>query len=339
MVLTKKHKILSLLLFFALLLAGAPAAATPGSTNDAREVAALVNGVPIYLDQVEPLVEGQLRRNPNFAQQARGDELLDSLRLRALNELINVELLYQAGSRLQVADADEQIAQVIEYYRDNASIAALGEEQMQTAARRQVYINAYYVHRNLGNPEVPEELIRAFYEKNKEDFSVPPQVEVRHILAEVARDGDADTEAAARKRIEEARARLLSGEPFSEIAQDLSDCGSAPGGGELGSVQKGFMPKEFEEVAFALTPGEISPVVRTDFGFHVFEILSRNAGGPPALEEMRDFFTTYLQKQVREERLEAELATLREQARIEIFLAQSEPRPRSTVLDRRPRQP
>jgi parvulin-like peptidyl-prolyl isomerase len=67
--------------------------------------------------------------------------------------------------------------------------------------------------------------------------------------------------------------QLKKGEPFSKIAKKVSTCPSGKRGGDLGSFGRGEMVKEFEDVAFALKTGETSPVVKTQFGYHIIKRL------------------------------------------------------------------
>jgi peptidyl-prolyl cis-trans isomerase SurA len=87
--------------------------------------------------------------------------------------------------------------------------------------------------------------------------------------------GDAAIKAAQAK-IDTLLKRAHSGEDFAKLARLYSeDPGSAAKGGELGFIQRGDFVKEFEETAFALQPNEISGVVRTQFGFHVIQLIDR----------------------------------------------------------------
>lgn len=63
--------------------------------------------------------------------------------------------------------------------------------------------------------------------------------------------------------------KLNDGKTFEEMAKDFSECPSGKDGGDLGSFSKGMMVKPFEQAAFALKVGEVSPPVKTQFGFHL----------------------------------------------------------------------
>ncbi|MDD4975113.1 MAG: peptidylprolyl isomerase [Bacteriovorax sp.] len=65
--------------------------------------------------------------------------------------------------------------------------------------------------------------------------------------------------------------KLLEGVPFEELARDFSECPSSKDGGNLGEFGKGMMVPSFEKAAFQLMPGEVSGIVRTQFGFHLIK--------------------------------------------------------------------
>jgi parvulin-like peptidyl-prolyl isomerase len=67
--------------------------------------------------------------------------------------------------------------------------------------------------------------------------------------------------------------RLNRGEKFSKVAGEISLCPSRKRGGDLGTFGRGRMVKEFEQAAFALQKGQVSPIVKTQFGYHVIKRL------------------------------------------------------------------
>lgn len=73
----------------------------------------------------------------------------------------------------------------------------------------------------------------------------------------------------AHRNIQEIQQRLAAGERFEAIASELSECGSAANGGDLGFFTKGQMQKPFEDAAFALQPGQTSGIVVSDSGVHI----------------------------------------------------------------------
>jgi parvulin-like peptidyl-prolyl isomerase len=117
------------------------------------------------------------------------------------------------------------------------------------------------------------------------------------IVAEESRD-----EAAALAFAQELRARILAGEDFAQLAAIYSeDPGSGMDGGNLGWVGRGAFVPEFEEAAFALPNGEISEPIRTQFGYHLIEVINRDENRPKdenqLQQERAQAFSAWLQEQ------------------------------------------
>jgi parvulin-like peptidyl-prolyl isomerase len=113
------------------------------------------------------------------------------------------------------------------------------------------------------------------------------QIRARHILVETSDEAEAVLE------------RLEEGEDFAALAEELSqDPGSAEEGGDLGWFPEGQMIPEFDEVAFSLSPGEMSGVVESSFGFHIILVEERDEDRelePAALEQKsREAFQVWL---------------------------------------------
>ena len=90
---------------------------------------------------------------------------------------------------------------------------------------------------------------------------MPNEIRCAHILV--------DKESVAKELLE----RIRKGEPFSKLAEQYSMDGSRRRGGDLGIFRKGVMVKEFENAAFALEKGQVSGIVKTQFGYHIIKRL------------------------------------------------------------------
>ncbi|MBM3473735.1 MAG: tetratricopeptide repeat protein [Armatimonadetes bacterium] len=84
-----------------------------------------------------------------------------------------------------------------------------------------------------------------------------------------------DWDAEAKQEIDKLLQRTQAGEDFGKLANEYSSCPSAPTGGDLGWFKRGRMVEEFEQAAFALKPGQISGVVKTENGYHIIKVEGR----------------------------------------------------------------
>jgi peptidyl-prolyl cis-trans isomerase C len=151
--------------------------------------------------------------------------------------------------------------------------------------------------------------VKAYYDANKKDYE---QVHARHILiapkgsqaAPPAKEGTKElTDAEAKAKAEEIRAKLVAGGDFALLAKSESnDTGSGENGGDLGSFGRGQMVPEFDQAAFAAKPGEITPVVKTQFGYHIIKVESHDY---TPLEQIKPGLEKTLRQKKMQETLEA----------------------------------
>lgn len=117
-----------------------------------------------------------------------------------------------------------------------------------------------------------DEAMREYYDINLGDYETPPQVRARHVLIRVPEGSGADKEAELRERAVYVLEQAKEGSDFAALAKEFSHDTTGAEGGDLGWFSRGQMVPEFEEAAFALQEGEVSDVVRSDFGYHVIKV-------------------------------------------------------------------
>ncbi len=100
-------------------------------------------------------------------------------------------------------------------------------------------------------------------------------VRARHILFMVKPDDGDNAKAEKRKKAESVRKAIIAGADFVKMANEHSDCPSKRAGGDLGTFKQHMMVKPFEEAAFTSPIGVIGPVIETQFGYHIIEVLER----------------------------------------------------------------
>jgi peptidyl-prolyl cis-trans isomerase D len=161
------------------------------------------------------------------------------------------------------------------------------------------------------NIPVDEPTLQSFYEESKDQYGVPEQRRASHILIVIPPE-EAGGPEAAREKAEAVRKRLQEGEPFEEVAKEVSeDPGSAQQGGDLGSFGRGVMDPAFEEAVFSLEEvGEISEPVLSKFGYHVIQLTGIQPAEVKPFEEVRDELKEKYRQQLAEEQFYEQAETL-----------------------------
>jgi peptidyl-prolyl cis-trans isomerase D len=131
--------------------------------------------------------------------------------------------------------------------------------------------------------------IKAYYEYNLETFKEPKQVKARHILFKVKEGASEEEEKAVRENAKPVMEEARKGADFGELAKKHSeDLSNKSKGGDLGYFPAGRMTKPFEDAAFSLKPGEVSDLVRTEFGYHIIKVEEVKEARTKGLDEVRD---------------------------------------------------
>ena len=154
------------------------------------------------------------------------------------------------------------------------SIDALKTE-LRKSLKEQLTVQQMQDEITKGIKITPNEVKRFFNSIPKDSIPYfPTEVEVGQIvkIGSVSKSQKSQT----RTRLEEIRARIVNGEDFETLAKTYSDdLGSARQGGNLGYAKRGQMVADFEAAALKLKKNEISPVVESEYGFHIIQLLDR----------------------------------------------------------------
>jgi peptidyl-prolyl cis-trans isomerase D len=149
-----------------------------------------------------------------------------------------------------------------------------------------------------GKPTVTDADLQAYYNQHKDAYAVKEQVKARHILIAVPQGSDAKTDAAAKAKAQGILDQLRKGGDFAALAKANSDDpGSKDSGGELGFFTKGKMVPAFEQAAFALKPGQISDLVKTDFGYHIIQAEEHDQAHEKTLAEVKPEIEPVIEQQ------------------------------------------
>jgi len=153
--------------------------------------------------------------------------------------------------------------------------------------------------------ELSDDDIKFYYEENKENYWKEEEVHALNILTE--------TEDQAL----DALLKLNEGMDFSTLAQEISIATSASKGGDIGFISKGTLTAEIEEQLFILNPGDLSKIIPTEKGFHIFKIIEKNPSRYLELDEVREEIKYQLLPQKQQQAFDQYLKNIEDVATIE----------------------
>jgi peptidyl-prolyl cis-trans isomerase D len=175
-------------------------------------------------------------------------------------------------------------AQLQAFYKDPANAASLMSPEKADVQYVVLDIDALKPR-----VSITEEDLKRSYQENIKLYTQAEERRASHILINAAKDAKADVRKAARAKAEQLLAQLRKDPAqFAELAKKNSDDpGSATNGGDLDFFGHGAMVKPFEDVAFALKPGQISDIVETEYGFHIIQLTAVRGGQAQPFEAVR----------------------------------------------------
>jgi peptidyl-prolyl cis-trans isomerase D len=192
-------------------------------------------------------------------------------------------------------------------FRDSATVSdaeiaahfEANKEQYRIPEKRKIKYALIDLQAIKQRTNVSAQDVQRYYEDNKERYSTPEQVRASHILLKT----EGKDEAAVRQQAEDVLAKVKGGADFAALATKVSeDEASAVKGGDLDFFGRGAMVKEFEDAAFSMKPGDISGLVKSQFGFHIIKVTDRKAAATQSLDEVR----VQIEDQVKSERAQKE---------------------------------
>ena len=291
--------------------------------------AAKVNGAEIKTATLDAAVNNYVENQKMFGVTVK-DEEKDKLKKDILNELVSAELLYQASQKAGIGDLSKEVDSQLENIKKGFGT----EEEFQKVLKERgieikdlkedikkgSYINAYLEKEVFSKlSPVTEDAKKQEYETNKDKLNVPDEVSASHILIKVGEKATPEEKQKAKEKIDALRARAMSGEDFAKLAKENSEDASASNGGDLGYFKKGDMVKPFEDAAFGLEKDQISPVVETQFGYHVIKAIDKKAAHTLTYEEVSEDIAKFLLNKQKRDEVNKAVEALRKNAKIEIL--------------------
>lgn len=238
----------------------------------------------------EIITESDLDQQLNLvALQNRLDPKEPELRKQVLESMVADRLILAQAILDSITVTEDEVTRVLDQQFQNFVRQAGSEQRLEQVygkpiallkreyrpvVRKQLLIQRVRQQRE-ASIQVARREVEEFFEAYKDSLpKVPEEVELSQIF--VVPKPDTALEKQTREKLNAIRDSILAGGDFADFARRYSQDGSAAGGGDLGWAKRGlvFVP-EFEAAVFALKEKEISPVIKTEFGYHIIQLLER----------------------------------------------------------------
>ncbi|MBW1796941.1 MAG: peptidylprolyl isomerase [Deltaproteobacteria bacterium] len=257
----------------------------------------------------------QLRKDMEFI--SADMDLPDHNRIREqiLELVIDHYLILEYGRRMGISVSEKEVERAIKEIKSgytegsfkNALLRGYVDlEQWEERIREQFLVNKVIkeVTENITPPDYQD--VKRYFEDNKDEFKSPEMLEFRQIVTRSREEADALLN------------RLNNGEDMHQLAKKYSIGPEAENGGKVGWVARGHLEESMEKVLFSMPRSKTSPVVKTPYGFHIFEVLSVRPEGGKQLPEVIREIESRLLIQRRELFCKKWLSDLRSQFEIKI---------------------
>lgn len=297
-------------------------------------IAAIVNNDVITISQVRELAGA---REQAMRQMYRGEELqskLKEMRLAALKDLIDRQLILQEFKKLQEKGAnipdyvvDDRVQNIIreEFGGDRSAFVRTLQAQGYTLTRfkeiekEKIIVQALRQSKMSDNFVISPTQIQTYYNKNKGNYATPEQVRLRMIIIREGSSGDIPDAGSKKDLAREIRDKIAQGSEFESIARMYSEDDTRDAGGDWGWIERNTLNEEITKVAFSLRPGEVSPVVNIGDAYYIMMIDAKKNATVKPISEVRDEIERNLTQQERKKAQDRWLDSLREKAYIKIL--------------------
>lgn len=217
---------------------------------------------------------------------ASDDELHDEFRRE--NEKIKLDYVLVKPEDLQ-AKVEASDADLAAYFDKNKAQYVVPERRtldyalLTLAALRQ-------------RAQITDDDVKAYYQAHIDQYKLEDRAHVAHILFKTVGMTDAQVEE-VKKKAEDVLAKAKHGANFADLAKQYSEDTSKDKGGDLGWIVRGQTVPEFEAAAFSLPKGSISDLVKTQYGFHIIQVIDRENARTQTLDEVKANIITQLQQE------------------------------------------
>jgi peptidyl-prolyl cis-trans isomerase SurA len=276
------------------------------------------------------LDEAELYYLAETREQVTDGEARKALRARLLQNLIENRIQLQQAEREKVVIEDAELAENLadimrklkakdeKEFEEMIKVQGLTLEGVKKRLREQLMVQRVIRRKVALRISVTEQEIDKYLVENREKLETGLTFTARHILLQPDPNKGEEGWLEARKRADEVYGHLLEGQDFIDLAKKYSDDPSGKDGGSLGALKHGELAPDIEEAILRLQPGEASPPFRSQVGYHLFRLDSRESLTGEALVQVRSQIRDILYRQKYDARLKDWLVEIRQRAIIDI---------------------
>ena len=237
--------------------------------------------VPVFEDLVKQgLVEEKLRKLITDGISASPAEIQEEFKSQNEKVKLDYALIKPEDLEAKITPSDSDVKA---YYEQNKAKSLIPEKRVV----RYALLDLTQLRQST---VVSDDELKVVYQQNIQQFQVPNRVHVEHILL-LTTGGKTDAEITEiKKKAEDILAQAKKkGANFEELAKKYSeDPGSKAKGGDVGWVLPGQMVSEFEKASFSLNKGDISDLIKTQYGFHIIKVLDKETAHTKTFDEVKD---------------------------------------------------
>ena len=242
--------------------------------------------VPAFEELIrQGLLQDKFRKLVTDGVSVGPSELQDEFKYR--NEKVKLDYAFIKPEDLEAKITPDE-AEIKAAYEKNKS-------RYQVPEKRVVRFALVDLNQLRQTAQISDDELKAQYQQSIQQYQVPNRVHVEHILLMTVGKTDAEVEE-IRLKAEDVLKQAKKGAKFEDLAKKYSeDPGTKDKGGDLGWLMQGQTVPEFEKTAFGLEKGKISDLVKTQYGFHIIEVLDKETAHTKPFEEVKDSIKTPLQ--------------------------------------------
>jgi len=295
---------------------------------DMTGIVAMVDGVKLTKVALEKDLKAHLNMIKAQIPANKLSETKADLKDQIINSFIVTTLLTNEAKKRNIKATEKEITEEINNLKESLPPQLSFEEflksnsitakQLRERAALQIQVTKLLKSAVPAPGKITDKEISDFYKQNKDKFVTQEAVQARHILIKTEPGDDAQTLKTKKEKAESVRKELLEGEDFAQAAAKYSDdYQSAQQGGDLGMFARGQMVKPFETAAFSQKENDIGPVVKTEFGYHIIQVIKReDKKSVPLNEEVKAQISSFLSMKKQEQNNQNFIRQLQEKAMI-----------------------